>query len=504
MKKAFLATALALGLCVPVYAAQYTNSEDDRYSSPTFADEENIATSNQAVEPKKSKKMAKEANEPVPINMTAEHAEYDNTSGDFHAKGNVIIVQGTEKLLTTEAVGNMKTGDVWLKAGGTLVEPQSSMKGEWVHYNFNTKTGEIKQITGRTAKEFYDAPHATIYPDKIVVDEGGRASLCPAKKHPPCLSIEAKTFEVYPKEKMVAHDVKVFIRGKHIYSRDLWVNNFNDDGKTRLMPRIGYDGKDNGAYIGLDVGQPIGEKTMLNAKIKEYSKAGFKPAYKLDHDERNFHISYLNGWDEDDDVWYKKQNTWRFDYKNHHIMDGLPLSYSAYYEYGLWNSWNPETKKSGPKSWHKEYAVYLNHDPIYLFNSKDTVLNLTVGKKWVNESYTGDTLSTDMYYATLGQKLAPQWRTWVGYYREKQTSALFDIGQPDMARELRNGLQWAPDSKNIVSIINRYDLGKHNNYETDYRWLHKFCCWALEFTYEQEHYDGGDKSLKVMYYFYNL
>ena len=163
-----------------------------------------------------------------------------------------------------------------------------------------------------------------------------------------------------------------------------------------------------------------------------------------------------------------------------------------------------KTKKTGHKSWHKEYAVYLNHDPIYLFNSKDTVLNLTVGKKWVNESYTGDTLSTDMYYATLGQKLAPQWRTWVGYYREKQTSALFDIGQPDMARELRNGLQWAPDSKNIVSIINRYDLGKHNNYETDYRWLHKFCCWALEFTYEQEHYDGGDKSLKVMYYFYNL
>ena len=107
MKKSFLAAALALGLCVPAYAAQYTNSEDDRYTSPTFADEETTAAPNKSVEPKKSKKMAKEAGEPVPINMTAEHAQYDSTSGDFHATGNVVIVQGTEKLLTTEAVGNM-------------------------------------------------------------------------------------------------------------------------------------------------------------------------------------------------------------------------------------------------------------------------------------------------------------------------------------------------------------------------------------------------------------
>ena len=180
------------------------------------------------------------------------------------------------------------------------------------------------------------------------------------------------------------------------------------------------------------------------------------------------------------------------------------MSYSGYYEYGLWNNWNPETKRSSSKSWHKEYAVYLNHDPIYFFNSKNTVLNLTIGKKWVHESITDETRSTNMYYATLGQKMGPQWRTWVGFYREDITSSLFDIGQPDMAKELRNGLQWTPDSRNVISVVNRYDIGKHNNYETDYRWLHKFCCWALEFTYEQEHFERRDNSYKIIYYFYNL
>ncbi len=504
MKKAFLATALAMSLCAPIYAEPVRHGDNEQYAGPVFADDQDGAAST-TVQPKKSKKLLKEGSDTMPINVSADHAEYDNVSGDFHVSGKVVITQGTETLLTTYAFGNMKTGDVWLEQGGTLKESKSTMHGKWVHYNFNNKTGEIKEINGSSLKDIFDAPHAIIEPDKIVVDQGGRSSRCPAVKHPPCLSIAANTFEIYPNEKLVAHDVKVFVRGKHIYSRDLWVNNFNDENKTKILPRIGYDGGDNGFYAKLEVSQPIGEKTMVSADLPQFSRAGFKPAYSVTHDERNFKVSYFNGWDDDDDDWYKKENTWRIDYKNHHIIDGLPLSYSGYFEYGLWNRWNPKNGKSGKKSWHKEYAVYLNHDPIYLFNTKKTVLNLTVGKKWVNESLTGETRSTNMYYATLGQKFTPQWRTWMGYYREDITSDLFEIGQPDMGKELRNGLQWSPDKKNTFSIINRYDLGKHENYEIDYRWTRKFCCWAIELTYEQQaHWDKGDNSWKFQYYFFNL
>lgn len=496
MKKTFIATALAVGLCAPGFAAQYTNSDSQRYDSPAFEDEAEDSAVNKSVAPRAEQE--KEAETVLPIHLTADHAEYDSTSGDFHASGNVVVKQGTDTLLTTYASGNMKTGDIWLEQGGTLLQPQSNMRGQWAHYNFNTKTGEIKQINGTSVKDIYDAPHATILPDKVVVDEGGRMSRCPAVKHPPCLSITAKTFEIYPKEKMVAHDVKVFVRGKHVYSRDLWVNNFNDGGKTKIMPRLGFDDSDNGFYVKLEVEQPIDEKTMVSVDLPKYSKAGFKPVYGITRDERNFRIGYSYGWDEDDDEWYKKKNNWRFDYKNHHIVKGLPLSYSGYFEYGLW-----ERERDSRKSWHKEYALYLNHDPIYLFNSKNTVLNLTVGKKWVHESYNDETRSTDMYYATLAQRLSPKWRTWVGYYRENLTSSLFDIGQPDMEQELRNGLQFAPDSKNVFTVINRYDIGKGKQYETDYRWLHKFCCWALELTYEKEQHNG-DNSFKLHYYFYNL
>ena len=491
MKKMFLAAALAVGMCVPAYANQFSNSGDNVFDVPVFDEDVNASQVVEKSEREKNKEKA------LPIQLTGDQAEYDSVSGDFHLSGNVVITQGMEKLITTHAHGNMKTGDVWLEQGGSVVEPGTTMTGKWVHYNFNTKTGEIKEITGKGKKEWFDAPHATIHPDRMVVDEGGVMSRCPSKEHPPCLSVQAKTFEIYPKEKMVAHDVKVFVRGKHIYSRDIWVNEVNDNG-ARIVPRIGYGGSDNGVYIKVDAGWQFDEKTSANAALIDYSKAGYKPMYSVKHNERNFELTYQNGWEEDDDDWYKKQNNWKFKYKPHHFIDGLPISYSGYFEYGLWK--NDET---GRKSWHKEYALYLSHDPIYLFNSKNTVLNLTVGKKWVNESYTGDTRSTDMYYATLAQKLGRKWNTWIGWYRKDITSSLFDIGQPDMAKELRNGLRWSPTTNDTFTIVNRYDVGKGQQYSTKYSWEHKFCCWMLAFEYEQEQLEN-DSTRRIVYYFYNL
>lgn len=492
MKKMFLAAALAASMCVPAYASQFDNSGDSVFDAPVY-DEDIVA--NQVVE--KSEK-EENKNKALPIQLTGDQAEYDSVSGDFHLSGNVVITQGLEKLVTTHAHGNMKTGDVWLEQGGSVVEPGNTITGKWVHYNFNTKTGEIKEIIGKGKKEWFNAPHATIHPDKMVLDEGGVMSRCPSKEHPPCLSVTAKTFEIYPKQKMVAKDVKVFVKGKHVLSKDIWVRDLTETNKTRIIPRIGYAGSDNGVFIKIDADWHLGEKTKVSADLPYYSEADFKPVIKVEQDERNFKLSYKTGWEEDDDDWYKKQNNWKFEYKPHHFIDGLPITYSGYFEYGLWKNDN-----TGVKSWHKEYAGFLRHDPIYIFGSKNTVLDLTVGKKWVHESYTDDTNSTDLYYAVLSQKLTNKWDTWVGWYREDITTTLFDIGQPDMDQELRNGIRYKADDKNTFTVVNRYNIDGHNNFETNYRWLHRFCCWALEFEYEKEHQEGGN-SFKVYYYFYNL
>ena len=138
MKKMLLAATLAASICVPVYA-NYDNSGDAVYDAPEFDRDVNEM---QVIEPtEKEKNFA--ATQQLPIKLTGDKAEYDSVSGDFYLQGNVVITQGRERLETTYAKGNMKTGDVWLEQGGSVVEPGTTMPGKWVHYNFNTKTGEI-------------------------------------------------------------------------------------------------------------------------------------------------------------------------------------------------------------------------------------------------------------------------------------------------------------------------------------------------------------------------
>ena len=501
MNKTLLTAVLALSLTASAYANQFTNSDDDMYKADIEETESEIIEEAKDIKDTRTKE-EKKAGAPIPINVSAEHADYDSVSGDFHVYGNVVLTQGVEKLVTTEAFGNMKTGDVYMEKGGTVVDKVQSFTGKWIHYNFNNKTGEIKEISGASIKDLYKSPHAIITPDKVTMDQGGWMQRCPAVKHPPCLAVKAKIFEIYPKDKLVAKDVQVFVRGKHIYSRDRWVNHFDED-KTKISPRIGYGSKTDGMYMKVGVSHPITNEITARVELPEYSKIGFKPAYKLNYYNKNFTLNYMTGWVKDDSVWYYKQNNWEFKYKPHHFIDGVPLTYSASYEYGLWRKWDAKTEKSSAKSWHKEYAVYLNHDPIHFFNSKKNSLNLTIGKKWTEESIKIDTRSTNLYYATFRQKFTDKWSAWTGYYHQKRTSSVFNLNDADMDREWRIGLQFKPDSKNTFSIVNRFDTGKGEQYETDYRWEHKFCCWRLEVILEDER-KKDDHNFMIHYYFDNL
>ena len=70
MHKTFIATALALGMCLPVYAEQFSNSNSDSMLSPVTVDEPNTAVPHR-------EKLDTEKQQGLPIRLTGEHAEYD-------------------------------------------------------------------------------------------------------------------------------------------------------------------------------------------------------------------------------------------------------------------------------------------------------------------------------------------------------------------------------------------------------------------------------------------
>jgi lipopolysaccharide assembly outer membrane protein LptD (OstA) len=72
----------------------------------------------------------------LPVIVYGDNVVYHSDTGDFRATGKVRIYQGTQKLYTTLAEGNMKSGDLYLNKGGRMVDGKSVTDSKWAHYNF--------------------------------------------------------------------------------------------------------------------------------------------------------------------------------------------------------------------------------------------------------------------------------------------------------------------------------------------------------------------------------
>ena len=459
--------------------------------------------------------------ENLPLVITGDDAQYASESGDFIIEGNVCLQQGSTRFVSSKAVGNVKTGDVWLLEGGTLQEEANQANVRWAHYNFNQKTGELRQIKGTSSPEsdsskrdYFEAPHGTIENGMLIIDQGGTTTRCPAVKNLPCLSVKAKTITIIPNDRIVARGVQVFVKGKPVYSRDVWVNDLKKE-KSAISPRIGWK-SDRGYYVSLDYEHPIGNPLLKNPTVFSmhqvyYTKSHYKPFYSIRHDEHDFYIRLNDGYvyDSDNDlidegIWLHKKTDWGLFLKPHRIAKGIPLTYDASITHGLWKYTNESWS-----SWHTETAVALRHDRIHLFGGKKLYLDLMIGRKWVNESLDnavtqthGKSLNTNIYHGTIGYRFSDKWNIWETYHHEHKTSYLFSLGQPDFSREWRTGIAWTPDDRNSVVIVNRHNSDSNSwsrgNYSTTFSWSHRFCCVGFTVAYERKHYNhDNDWTVKL-------
>ena len=454
----------------------------------------------------------KDGGKKQPVIIKGNDAQYSSNSGDFIIEGNVSLVQGLTRLYSTKAVGNEKTGDIWLLEGGTLREPTNTVHTRWAHYNFNKETGELLHIKGASSPngsnnkfDYYEAPHGLIEHGMMIMDQGGFTTRCPAQKHPSCLAVKAKTITIIPNDRIIARKVHVFVKGKHIYSRDVWVNYLNKK-RNQINPSIGWADK-KGWYISVDYERPIGNPLLKNPttfymKQIYYTKSKYKPFYGIRHDERDFYVRVNSGYvyDSDDDRldegrWLHKKVDWGLFVKPHRIAKGIPLTFDASLTHGLWQY--SDRKWS---SWRTEGIARLRHDRIYPLGGKKLYLDLMLGYKWIHESLNnattrryGNSLDSVIYHGTLGYRFSNKWNIWATYHREHKTDYLFSLGQPSFTNDVNYGVSWKPDKLNTFTVVKRYnaDSGSrtHGNYTTTYTWSHRFCCEAISVSYQRKHYN---------------
>ena len=447
-----------------------------------------------------------------PLIIKGNDAQYSSESGDFIIEGNVSLEQGDTKMYSSKAVGNEKTGDIWLLEGGTLREPTNTVYSRWAHYNYNKGTGELLHIkgasrsTGSSSKfDYYEAPHGIIENGMMIIDQGGMTTRCPAVKHHPCLSVKAKTITIIPNDRIIARNVQVFVKGKHVYSRDVWINDLQKKA-SQISPHIGWD-DERGWYASLEYSRPIGNPLLKNPTTFYmeqiyYTKSKYKPFYGIRHDQKDFYVRVNSGYiyDSDNDaldegVWLHKKIDWGLFLKPHRIAKGLPLSVDGYITHGLWKYTHRNWE-----SWHTDKAVYLRHDRFYPLGGKKLYMDLMVGRRWINESLDNGTTrrygknrSTNIYHGTLGYRFSDKWNIWTTYHDEDITSYLFSKGQPSFRKDWSMGIAWKPDKHNTFTVVNRRNMDSgsytHGNYTTTFTWSHRFCCEVLSVSYQRKHYN---------------
>ncbi|MBR1493436.1 MAG: hypothetical protein IJ601_00080 [Acidaminococcaceae bacterium] len=493
-------------------------------------DFDNVVTTNKLNRAKNNtgKNNRTKKTENVPLIITGDDAQYASESGDFIVEGKVVVKQGLTRLSSTKAVGNAKTGDIWLLEGGTLTEPTNKVNAHWAHYNFNQETGELLHIKGTSTaapgsgkRDYYEAPHGLIEHGMLIMDQGGTTTRCPAVRHSNCVSVKAKTITIIPNDRIIARGVQVFVKGKHIYSRDVWINDLTKK-KDSTMPSIGWD-DEKGWYVSLEYQQPIGNPLLKNPTTAYmhqvyYTKSKYKPFYGITHDEHDFYVRLHNGYvydsdndDIDEGIWLKKQMDWGLFLKPHRFAKGIPLSYEASLMHGLWQYSNRDWN-----SWHTEAKTLVRHDRIYPLGGKKLYLDLMIGRKWVHESNkertrrNGRTLNsnnTNIYHGSLGYRFSNKWNIWTTYHHEHKTDYLFSLGQPSFTKDWSYGIAWSPDKHNTFRIVNRHNLDKDDRdkngvytghrtqglYTTTYSWIHRFCCEVLSVSYQKRHYNGEQK-----------
>lgn len=434
--------------------------------------------------------------DPAPTVIEAERVYFNDTSGDMSAQGNVKIVQGQDVILTEAMRGNQKQTMVWVDGEATLLQPELRLTGSGLVYNYSARTGSVSQarsvmsepeqldpLPGRVKQKqkFLTGEQIDLSPGYVAA---ANATYTGCDLKTPDYHISADKVEIWPGDKMIAHNARFWIGSTVVYSMSRYEKSLKTNDEAPAFPSIGYS-SDNGVYIRQRLSKPLGNNWELYTNLAYYSKADFRPQYGIGWDNAGYSFQVEAGDYYDGDVWLEKQPEFRFGVDKRRI-GSLPVSYQFTAVYGKW-------KEADKTSWHQEYSLYFSGDPIVLDAAKTLTLSLGTGFSYIHESYDSSSDTIWRYDATLGKRWSPKLYTFVGQHYVDKEDSVFDYDDPDVYNELKSGVVYTIDKRSTLSYQQSYDLDSNELFSRTYGWNYSMHCWDLDFSHTNYTDDRSDR-----------
>lgn len=471
MKKKLLAGAIVC-LQMAVFAAADNSIASAAEATEKVEAKKEESQKNVKDEKKSAKKKEADKKKAAPLTIEGDDLFFDDATGEVHATGNVVVTQSPDTLMTDDMRGNTKATEVWIDGIATMLQPEmrTKMTGHTVHYNYASKLGHMEDPKGMVGAERVNGKAIDFYPKKLVAHDASMTR-CPAKV--PDYHISAAKVEIWPEDKIIAYDAKIWIKNTIIYSVAKYQRSLRDTDKNEL-PRINYSNSD-GVTLEQYFEYPLSDNWAAATNQMYSTKHGYRPQYALidREDDYTFRID-AGDFRDSNSNWIKKEPEFRFDWHSK-PLGKLPWSYTFSAIYGKWT----DPDKS---SWHQDYILYFTRNPIQLSDS--LTWNIGTGIENVHESYDGSSTTTLRLNTALTKVVNSRLTVWTAYNYTKNDHNLFAYNKVDVGRELVNGFTYKIDRLNTIGFSKSYDLQNNRTYSDTWTWYRNLHCWNMTLSYE--------------------
>lgn len=428
-----------------------------------------------------------------PVKITGDELTYGYEDGEVSAKGNVIVIDGSQVIETDYFHGNNKKQMYYAPNTLTYESSTVDVKGNDLIYNGILKEGIIGRGEGFFSNKYYirgkdivlstdpDRQKGTIEVGMITTKHAM------AWKNPPDYRIEGEEIVVVPNKYISIKEARLYIRNWHAMTLKSYTSKIGSSAKQQgsslfsIIPQPYYSSND-GFALRASINQPIGENGMAFFKYRWYNKSGFKPniGYRYALPWGDATIAYSKEKNSEHDYWITKRPEFRIATKAYPIgSDKLKLN--GEFTLGKWI----EGDTTG--SHHME-KVELNYGPIPF--SKKIRTYATTGFQRDYYSYDG-TLRNNFYWNVRGEyDLSSRFSTYVGYYDNKhENDSPYRFDRIDDNNYLLYGATWQVDRMNAIGVGYKYSFNRHEVTQQKIHYTRDLHSMLARFSYDVKDHD---------------
>ena len=424
-----------------------------------------------------------------PIEIVADEMYFSDKTGELFARGNVIITQDKSKIYANVVRGNERQKELWVDGSVKLIEPLANITGAKIRYNYDAQFGTMDNVKGKCGDDFVSGSNIHFDNGKYTAYNATTTG-CPAKNTPD-YRVTARKVVIWPEDKMIAYDAKVWIKNFVIYSTPRYQKSLKK-GEDDEFPSFGYQDPD-GYWIKQRLHYPLSDSWSVLTDLAYYTNSGFKPTFELRQSKKDysFRVSYgdyssvaatsdqiFSGGVNNTINWVKKTPEFLFEWYDKPVGK-LPWKYRFS---ALIGQWTDATKTS----WHHDYLLYFTRNPIYLDKEKTWTWSNGFGLQQIRESFDGSVQNSYRYNTSLSKRLSPRITVWTAYNYTNNNTNAFAYNSINVGQEWVNGIYIQLDKKTGFSYANSHDITNGRTYENYYTLHRNMHCWNTYVQYQQK------------------